>query len=128
MKSFSKNILTLGVTSALSISALNYSQAATYEVVEVDKRATGYTYGGKLNLKEEMAVSGTNSYNFPVQFEYFTTADYNSIIYLALSRHDYYFGLEPIEDSGGFEERANEGNATANDMTVFNATYIIELM
>lgn len=116
MKSFSKNILTLGVTSALSLSALNYSEAATYEVVEVDKSATGYTYGGKINLKEEMAVSGTNSYNFPVQFEYFTAADYNSIINLALSRHDYYFGLEPIEDTGGFEERANAGNATANDL------------
>ena len=104
MKSFSKNILTLGVTSALSLSALNYSQAATYEVVEVDKSATGYTYGGNLNSNEEMAVSGTNSYNFPVQFEYFSTSDYNEVIYLALTRHDYYFGLEPIVDSNDLEE------------------------
>ena len=126
MKSFSKNILTLGVTSALSLSALNYSQAATYEVVEVDKSATGYTYGGKLNSNEEMAVSGTNSYNFPVQFEYFSTTDYNEVIYLALTRHDYYFGLEPIVDSNDLEERANAGNATANDLA-WSKLYLQEM-
>jgi hypothetical protein len=126
MKSFSKNILTLGVTSALSLSALNYSQAATYEVVEVDKSATGYTYGGKLNSNEEMAVSGSNSYNFPVQFEYFNATDYSNIVYLALTRHDYYFGLDPIEDSNGLEERANAGNATANDLA-WSKLYLQEM-
>ncbi len=116
MKSFAKNILALGVISALSLNVSNFSQAATYEVIEVDKDATGYTYGGKLNIKEEMAVSGTNSYNFPVQFEYFDEADFNNIVYLALTRQDFYFGLESIEDSDGFEERAKAGNATSNDL------------
>jgi len=113
---FAKNILVLGVTSALSLCSLNYSHAATYEVVEVDKDAEGYTYGGKLNIKEEMAVSGTNSYNFPVQFEYFDDTDFDNIEYLARTKHDYYYGLEEIEDPAGFDERAKAGNATANDL------------
>jgi hypothetical protein len=113
MKQFAKNILVLGVTSALSLSFFNLSHAATYEVVEVDKDATGYTYGGKLNLKGEMAVSETNSYNFPVQFEYFNEADFNSIVNLALTRHDYYFGIEPIEDLDAMKA----GDPTANDLT-----------
>jgi len=112
MKQFAKNILVLGVASALSLSFFNLSYAATYEVVEVDKDATGYTYGGKLNLKGEMAVSETNSYNFPVQFEYFDEADFNSIVYLALARQDFYFGLEPIEDLDAMKA----GDPTANDL------------
>ena len=112
MKQFVKNILSLGITSALSLSAISYSQAATYEVVEIDKEAKAYTYGGKLNLQEQMAVAGTNSFNFPVQFQYFDDADFNNISYLALTRHDFYFGLEPIEDL----EAMKAGNPTANDL------------
>ncbi|GAW97602.1 MULTISPECIES: DUF3466 family protein [Colwellia] len=123
MKQFSKNILVLAVTSALSLSVLSFSQAATYKVVEVDKDAKGYTYGGKLNINGEMAVSGGNSYNFPVQFDYLDEQDFNDIVYLALTRHDYYFGLEEIEDVDGFEERAKAGNATANDL-VWSKMYL----
>jgi len=109
---FAKNILALGITSALSLCSLNYSHAATYEVVEVDKNAESYTYGGKLNIKEEMAISGTNSYNFPVQFDLLDDDDFNSISYLALTRHDYYYGLEVIEDFDAMKA----GNPTANDL------------
>lgn len=113
MKSFSKNILALGITSALSLSLFNYSHAATYEVV--DKKAAenlGYSYGGKLNNQGNMAVTGANVYNFPVQFEYFDDTDFNNIVYLALTRQDYYFGLGPIEDLDAMKA----GNPTANDL------------
>ncbi len=113
---FAKNILVLGITSALSLCSLNYSHAAIYKVVEVDKSAEGYTYGGKLNIKAEMVVSSTNSYNFPVQFQYFEDSDFDSVILLSRTSHDYYFGLEEIEDTAGFDERAKAGDATANEL------------
>lgn len=116
MKLFSKNILALGITTALSLTSLSNGHAATYEVFEVDSNAEAYTYGGKLNIKEEMAISGTNSYNFPVQFEYFDDTDFDNVESLARINHDYYYGLEEIEDPAGFDERAKAGNATANDL------------
>ncbi|PKI17190.1 DUF3466 family protein [Colwellia sp. 12G3] len=113
MKPFSKNILALTVISALSLSLFNYSHAETYRVV--DKKPAenlGYTYGGKLNNQGNMAVTGSNVYNFPVQFDYFDETDFNNIVYLALSRQDYYFGLGPIEDL----EAMKIGEPTANDL------------
>ncbi|KGJ86526.1 DUF3466 family protein [Colwellia psychrerythraea] len=113
MKQFAKKILVLAVTSTLSLGLMSQSHGATYEVIEVDKDSTGYTYGGTLNIKGEMAVSGTNSFNFPVQFQYLDDNDFNQIQYNALRNHDYYFGLEPIEDF----EALKAGNPTANDLT-----------
>lgn len=113
MKSFSKNILALGITSALSLSLLNNTYAATYEVI--DKNAAdnlGYTYGGKLNNDANMTISGSNYYNFPVQFSYFNDLDYSNIAYLSFTSHDYYLGLEPIEDTEDMEN----GNPSANDL------------
>ncbi|NQY50848.1 MAG: DUF3466 family protein, partial [Colwellia sp.] len=66
MKQFAKNILVLAVTSALSLSVLSFSHAATYKVVDKGSAENiGYTYGGKQNVNGVMAVSGSNSYNFP---------------------------------------------------------------
>jgi hypothetical protein len=113
MKSFSKNILALGVIAALNLGALSNSHAATYEVVDKGNAENlEYTYGKKQNDQGVMAVSGSNIYNFPVQFEYLNDADFNAITYLALTRHDYYFGLEIIEDFDALKA----GNPTANDL------------
>ena len=114
MKQFAKNILVLAVTSTLSLSVLSFSHAATYKVVDKGSAENiGYTYGGKQNVNGVMAVSGSNSYNFPVQFiPYFDDNDFNQIQYNALVQHDYYFGLEPIEDF----EALKAGNPTANDL------------
>ena len=113
MKQFVKSILSLGITSALSLSAISYSHAATYEVVDKgNAESLEYTYGKKQNNQGVMAVSGSNIYNFPVQFQYFSDADFNNISYLALSRHDYEYGLEPIEDM----EAMKAGEPTANDL------------
>ncbi|MEI6893993.1 MAG: DUF3466 family protein [Colwellia sp.] len=115
MKSFAKNILALSLTSALSLSIglINHSYAATYKVI--DKNAAenlGYTYGGKLNNQGSMAISGSNYYNFPIQFEYFDDEDFASIVYLAYSQQNYYYGLGPIEDTNALRD----GDPTANDL------------
>ena len=113
MKQFAKNILALGVTSALSVGFLNFSHAATYEVVDKGNAENlEYTYGKKQNNQGVMAVAGTNIYNFPVQFEHLSETDFNSIRSLALLRHDYEFGLEEIEDFDALKA----GNPTANDL------------
>ncbi|TWX67860.1 DUF3466 family protein [Colwellia demingiae] len=113
MKQFAKNILALGVTSALSVGFLNFSHAATYEVVDKGNAENlEYTYGKKQNIQGVMAVSGTNIYNFPVQFEHLSETDFNSIRSFALQFHDYQFGLDEIEDF----EALKAGNPTANDL------------
>ncbi len=113
MKQFAKNILVLGVTSALSLSFLNFSHAATYEVVDKGNAENlEYTYGKKQNNQGVMAVAGTNIYNFPVQFEHLSETDFNSIRSFALQFHDYQFGLEEIEDFDALKA----GNPTANDL------------
>jgi len=113
MKQFAKNILALGVTSALSVGFFNVSHAATYEVVDKGNAENlEYTYGKKQNNQGVMAVSGTNIYNFPVQFEYLSENDFNNIRSFALQRHDFEFGLEEIEDFDALKE----GNPTANDL------------
>ena len=124
MKQFAKNILVLAVTSTLSLSVLSFSHAATYKVVDKGSAENiGYTYGGKQNSNGVMAVSGSNSYNFPVQFiPYFDENDFNQIQYKALVNHDYYFGLEPIEDF----EALKAGNPTANDLA-WSKMYLQEM-
>ena len=123
MKQFAKNILVLGVTSALSLSFLNLSHAATYKVVDKGNAENlEYTYGKKQNNLGVMAVSGTNIYNFPVQYQYLDDNDFNSIKNLALSRQDYYFGLGIIEDFDALKA----GNPTANDLA-WSKLYLQEM-
>lgn len=113
MKSFAKNILSLGIITALSLGTIAYSHAATYEVV--DKGSAGnleYTYGRGQNNQGVMALLGAKTYNFPVQFDYLSDTDFNNIVLLALRSHDYYYGLEPIEDYDSLVA----GDPTANDL------------
>jgi hypothetical protein len=113
MKQFAKNILVLGVTSALGFGFLNFSHAATYEVVDKGNAENlEYTYGKKQNNQGVMAVLGTNAYNFPVQFEYLDDNDFNRIRNLALTEEDRIFGLEQIEDFDALKA----GTPTANDL------------
>ena len=113
MKSFSKNILTLGVIAALNLGTLSNSHAATYEVVDKGNAENlEYTYGKKQNDQGVMAVSGSNIYNFPVQFEYLDDADFNAITAFALKYHDLYYTLEVIEDLDALKA----GDPTANDL------------
>jgi hypothetical protein len=112
MNKIVNNILTLGVSSVISLSFFNYSYAAKYEVIEIDETSIGYTYGGNLNQQTQIAVSGSNAYNFPVQFDYLDDDDFNAIVNFAFTSKDLVFGLEEIEDLDAMKA----GNPTANDL------------
>jgi hypothetical protein len=111
MKKFVKSILTLGISSALAVSTVH---AATYQII--DKGAAEklkYTYSQQENNVGEMAISGTDVYNFPVQWQYLNEADFDAILRLAFTQHENVHELEDIED----EAALRAGNPTANDLS-----------
>jgi len=111
MNKFFKSILALGITSALGLQTVN---AATYQVI--DKGAVSvlkYTYSQQENNNGEAAISGTNIYNFPVQFQYLDTKDFDNIVALAERSHEGVFELNNIEN----EVELRAGNPTANDLS-----------
>lgn len=111
MNKFVKSILALGITSALGLSAVN---AATYQVIDKgDVSSLKYTYSQQENNNGEAAISGTDIYNFPVQFQYLDEDDYDFIILLADNSHEGVHDLENIED----ETALRAGNPTANDLS-----------
>ena len=68
MNKFIKSVLALGISSALSLSI---AHAAKYEVIDkggID--IVKFSYAQQENNQSQMAVSGTDIYNFPVQFQY----------------------------------------------------------
>ncbi len=110
MSKFVKSILALGITSALSVMSV---QAATYKVI--DKGAAEklkYTYAQQENTSNQMAVSGTNVYNFPVQYQYLDTDDFKDIELLAEIQHENVHELVDLEDYDAMVA----GNPTANDL------------
>jgi hypothetical protein len=111
MNKFVKSIIALGITSALGISAVN---AATYQVIDKgDVAGLKYTYSQQENNNGEAAISGTDIYNFPVQYQYIGDGDFDLIVDLADSSHEIVDGLENIEN----EEALRAGNPTANDLS-----------
>lgn len=111
MNKFVKSILALGVTSALGLSVAN---AATYRIVDKgDVSTLKFTYSQQENNNGEAAISGTDLYNFPVQFQYLDTDDYDDIVQLADRNYENIFALENIED----EAALRAGNPTANDLS-----------
>lgn len=111
MNKFVKSVLTLGISSAFAVTAV---QAATYQII--DKGAAEklkYTYSQQENNLGEMAISGTDVYNFPVQFQYLDEDDYDEIVRLAEVQHENVHELEDIED----EDALRAGNPTANDLS-----------
>lgn len=111
MNKFVKSILALGITSALGLSAVN---AATYQVIDKGNvTSLKYTYSQQENNNGEAAISGTDIYNFPVQFQYLDEDDYDAIINLADRSHEGVHDLENIAD----ESALRAGNPTANDFS-----------
>lgn len=111
MNKFLKSILALGITSALGISAVN---AATYQVIDKgDVSSLKYTYSQQENNNGEAAISGTDIYNFPVQFQYLDEDDFDNIVAIADRGHEAIFELNDIED----EAALRAGNPTANDLS-----------
>jgi hypothetical protein len=110
MNKFVKSVLALGISSALSLSM---AHAAKYEVIDkggID--IVKYSYAQQENNQSQMAISGTDIYNFPVQYQYFDNEDFDDIIKLAKLTHENVISLEDIED----ENALRAGNPTANDL------------
>jgi hypothetical protein len=105
-----KNIITLSIYSALSVSFVN---AATYKLVDQSEATKlKHTYAQHQNINGDMAISGTNVYNFPVQFDYLDDEDFDDIEAFALLRYTTVHELNDIEDS----EALRAGSPTANDL------------
>ncbi len=113
MSKLVKNILALSISSALSLSFVSSANAATYQIVDQGESSKlKYTYAQRQNNNGDMAISGTNLYNFPVQFQYLDDDDYQSIILFALTNSWQVTDLNDIEDSDALKA----GNPTANDL------------
>ena len=111
MNKFLKSILALGITSALGISAVN---AATYQVIDKgDVSSLKYTYSQQENNNGEAAISGTDIYNFPVQYDYLDEDDFDAIVLLANISFEAVHELNDIEN----EVALRAGNPTANDLS-----------
>lgn len=113
MNQFVKSVLVIGITSALNISLFSHANAATYNVVDQGEPSQlKYTYAQHQNSAGDMAISGTNIYNFPVQFSYFDDNDFTAIQNYVTLRYLGVNGLEDIEDIDALKA----GNPTANDL------------
>ena len=110
MNKFIKSVLVLGISSALSLSI---AHAAKYEVIDkggID--IVKFSYAQQENNQSQMAISGTDIYNFPVQYQYLDEDDFDNIVQLAEGTHEGVIALEDIED----ENALRNGNPTANDL------------
>jgi hypothetical protein len=113
MSKLVKNIIALGVSSALSISFIHNVHAATYQIIDKGEESKlKYTYAQRQNSSEDMALSGTNLYDFPVQFQYFDDNEFIEIINYASSLYSSINTLNNIEDV----DALIAGNPTANDL------------
>lgn len=114
MKQFGKNFLALGIVSALSVSLITTTQAATYRVVDknvVDELK--YTYAQHQNNNGVLAISGAKLYNLPVQFDYLDELNFQDIERYAFYNHESTHELEDLEDYDAMVA----GKPTANDLS-----------
>lgn len=113
MSKIAKNIIALSISSALSVSFINSTHAATYQIVEKSEASDlKYTYAQSQNINGEAAISGTSVYNFPVQFDYLDDDDFTAIEIFAAFNHERVHALNDIEDIDALKA----GTPTANDL------------
>lgn len=119
MSKLVKNIITLSVSSALSISSIQNVNAATYQIIDPGVVSNvKFTTAQNQNSSGDIAISGTNLYNFPVQFEdssgrkYLDDDDFTSIERYVTARHKGVHALEDIENL----TLLKAGTPTANDL------------
>jgi len=105
-------MLALSMTSAMTIPLVN---AASYEVIDIGDASVKYTYAQHANNNGDSVLSGTNGFNFPVQFDQLDEDDYTTIeAYANANANSSRFReLEPIENIDALKA----GNPTANDLT-----------
>jgi hypothetical protein len=113
MSKIVKNIIALSVSSALSISFIHNVNAATYQIIDTGEASKlKFTYAQQQNASGDIAISGTNLYDFPVQFQYLDEDDFTAIRNYASLRYENVHALNDIEDVDALKA----GNPTANDL------------
>ncbi|MBL4941692.1 MAG: DUF3466 family protein [Colwellia sp.] len=113
MSKIVKNIIALSISSALSLPVISSVNAATYQIVDQGETSKlKHTYAQQQNITGDMAISGTQLYNFPVQFQYLDDDDFNDVLNYAFSSYLRVFGLNEIEDFDALKA----GNPTPNDL------------
>lgn len=113
MSKLVKNILALSVSSALSIGYIQNVNAATYKINDPGALSNlKYTYAQKQNASGDIAVSGTDVYNIPVQFQYLDDDDFDDIETYTTARFENVYALDDIQNL----ESLKAGNPTANDL------------
>ncbi len=113
MSKIVKSIIALSVGSALSIGLIQNVNAATYKIIDTGEVSKlKYTYAQHQNSSNDMAVSGTSLYNFPVQFQYLDDDDFNEIRNYAFASYRSVHALNDIEDFDALKA----GDPTANDL------------
>ena len=112
-----KNIIALSISSALTISgvlSVSSANAATYQLIDNGEVANQkYTYSQHQNDNGDIAISATDSYNFPIQFEYLDDDDFVSIRVFAANNYLKLHELNNIEDV----DALIAGNPTPNDLS-----------
>ena len=112
MNSFLKSMLALSILSAIEVSTAN--AATAYKIV--DKGAVGElenTFTQQKNNNGESVITGTDLYNFPVQYQYLDFDDFDDIYNLAENNNEVVNGLEDLDDYNGLIN----GNPSANDLS-----------
>jgi hypothetical protein len=107
-----KTILSTSVVcSSLVITA---SVADTYRVIDTGNvDIVEYTYAQQYNNAGQAILSGVETYNFPVQFQYLDDDDFDIIESMADNQHELRHDLGPLEDRDALEA----GEPTANDLS-----------
>ncbi len=110
MNKFVKTLLSLSIFSAVAVSQVH---AATYRVIDKGAAETHKnTFGQQENNSGEMVIAGTGAFNFPVQFQFLTETDYDTIITIANASHESIFAVGDIES----ESALRNGVPTENDL------------
>jgi len=113
MNKLVKNIIALSISSALSLGFITSVNASTYQIVDKGEASKlKYTYAQHQNINGDMAISGTNTYDFPVQFQYLDDDDFTAIQTFAFNYYQGVHSLDDIEDADALKA----GNPTANDL------------
>ena len=113
MSKLVKNIIALSISSALSLGFITSVNASTYQIIDKGEASKlKYTYAQHQNINGDMAMSGTNIYNFPVQFKYLDDDDFNAIEAFALFYYQSVHSLNNIEDA----DALRAGTPTGNDL------------
>lgn len=113
MRKLVKNIIALSISSALSLGFITSVNASTYQIIDKGEASKlKYTYAQQQNINGDMAISGTNIYDFPVQFQYLDDDDFSAIETFAFFNYQSVHALDNIEDA----DALRAGTPTANDL------------